>query len=150
MQRRTVFKTLIAAVFTGAAAQTAGVAAQTEGVAEARARRVVYHLVDADKVGFAFANMKNHHAGGPEGLALAAVVLGPALAQFHAAEAGEPIKKALAERLAAGDILYACVNTLAAHGWTLADLLPGFALADKGGVVKLADLQAQGFVYLRP
>jgi intracellular sulfur oxidation DsrE/DsrF family protein len=118
--------------------------------AEARAQRVVYHFVDADKVGFAFANMKNHHKGGPEGLALAAVVHGPALALFHAAEASDAIKSAFAESLAAGDALYACANTLAAHGWTLADLLPGFALADKGGVVKLADLQAQGFIYLRP
>jgi uncharacterized protein len=33
---------------------------------------------------------------------------------------------------------------------TLADLLPGFGLADKGGVVKLAELQGQGYAYLRP
>jgi len=28
--------------------------------------------------------------------------------------------------------------------------LPGFRVAEKGGVVLLADLQAQGWVYLRP
>jgi len=33
---------------------------------------------------------------------------------------------------------------------TLTDLLPGFASADSGGVVKLAELQAQGYAYLRP
>jgi len=33
---------------------------------------------------------------------------------------------------------------------TLGDLMPGFAVAEKGGVVKLAELQAQGFAYLRP
>ena len=32
----------------------------------------------------------------------------------------------------------------------LADLAPGFAAAPKGGVAMLADLQAQGWVYLRP
>ena len=33
---------------------------------------------------------------------------------------------------------------------TLNDLPPGFAVAEKGGVVLLADLQAQGWAYLRP
>jgi hypothetical protein len=33
---------------------------------------------------------------------------------------------------------------------TLNDLLPGFAVADKGGVVRLAQLQAEGYAYLRP
>jgi intracellular sulfur oxidation DsrE/DsrF family protein len=33
---------------------------------------------------------------------------------------------------------------------TLKDLLPGFVAADKGGVVRIAELQSQGFIYLRP
>ena len=33
---------------------------------------------------------------------------------------------------------------------SLADLLDGFHAADKGGVVKLAELQGQGYAYLRP
>lgn len=37
-----------------------------------------------------------------------------------------------------------------AQNVTLKDLLPGFVVADKGGVVKLADLQARGYAYLRP
>jgi intracellular sulfur oxidation DsrE/DsrF family protein len=143
MQRRAAFKSLLAVLLAGAASGEAK-------AEEARARRVVYHLDDSDKVAFTLANMKNHRAGGPEGLALSAVILGPALALFHASDASEAIKHGLAERIAAGDVFYACINTLASHGWTLADLTPGFALADKGGVVKLADLQAQGFVYLRP
>jgi Uncharacterized conserved protein len=32
----------------------------------------------------------------------------------------------------------------------LADLLPGFVTADKGGVVRIAELQSQGYLYLRP
>jgi uncharacterized protein len=32
----------------------------------------------------------------------------------------------------------------------LKDLLPGFISADKGGVVRLAELQSQGYLYLRP
>jgi uncharacterized protein len=33
---------------------------------------------------------------------------------------------------------------------TLKDLLPGFVIADKGAVVRIAELQSQGFIYLRP
>jgi intracellular sulfur oxidation DsrE/DsrF family protein len=33
---------------------------------------------------------------------------------------------------------------------TLKDLLPGFVSADQGGVVRLAKLQSQGYLYLRP
>lgn len=32
---------------------------------------------------------------------------------------------------------------------TLKDLLPGFVVADKGGVVRIAELQARGYLYLR-
>ena len=46
--------------------------------------------------------------------------------------------------------LNACINTMKAQEVTLKDLLPGFVVADKGGVVKLAELQSQGYVYLRP
>jgi intracellular sulfur oxidation DsrE/DsrF family protein len=143
VQRRSVFKSLLFA-------SVAALAARSAHGAEARAQRVVYHLADADKVAFALVNMRNHHAGGPEGLALSAVVHGPALGLFRADSDNEALKQQLASALKAGDVFYACANTLAAHGWKLADLLPGFALAEKGGVVELADLQAQGWIYLRP
>jgi len=32
----------------------------------------------------------------------------------------------------------------------LKDLLPGFVSADQGGVVRIAELQSQGYLYLRP
>jgi intracellular sulfur oxidation DsrE/DsrF family protein len=44
----------------------------------------------------------------------------------------------------------ACGNTMKSQNITLADLLPGFASADKGGVVRIAELQSQGYLYLRP
>jgi len=37
-----------------------------------------------------------------------------------------------------------------AQNVTLKDLLPGFVSAEKGGVVRLAELQSQGYLYLRP
>jgi uncharacterized protein len=50
----------------------------------------------------------------------------------------------------AGLQLNACGNTMRAQDVTLKDLLPGFVAADRGGVVRIAELQAQGYVYLRP
>jgi hypothetical protein len=32
----------------------------------------------------------------------------------------------------------------------LKDLLPGFVVAEQGGVVRIAELQSMGYVYLRP
>jgi uncharacterized protein len=37
-----------------------------------------------------------------------------------------------------------------AQKMTMEDLLPGFVSAEKGGVVRLAELQHQGWAYLRP
>ena len=138
MQRRALLSLLTLGLAAPAAAQ------------EARARRVVYHIADIEKVAFALGNMRNHRAGGPQPLDLAAVVHGAALGVFRANTDNEGLKREVAAHRAAGDVFFACANTLAAHHWTLDDLLPGFALAEKGGVVKLADLQAQGWAYLRP
>jgi intracellular sulfur oxidation DsrE/DsrF family protein len=44
----------------------------------------------------------------------------------------------------------ACGNTMKSQHVTLNDLLPGFVSADKGGVVRIAELQAAGYLYLRP
>jgi intracellular sulfur oxidation DsrE/DsrF family protein len=41
-------------------------------------------------------------------------------------------------------------NTMKSQNGTLKDLLPSFVGADQGGVVRLAELQAQGYFYLRP
>ena len=138
MQRRTLLSLLALGFAAPAAAETS------------RARRVVYHIADVDKVGFALANMRNHRAGGPQPLDLAAVIHGPALNLFHTPTDNAGLKRELAAQQAAGDVFFACANTLARHQWTLADMLPGLVLAEKGGVVKLADLQAEGWIYLRP
>jgi intracellular sulfur oxidation DsrE/DsrF family protein len=44
----------------------------------------------------------------------------------------------------------ACGNTMTAQKLEVADLLPGFVRADEGGVVRIAKLQTEGYVYIRP
>ena len=46
--------------------------------------------------------------------------------------------------------LHACGNTMKSQNITLKDLPPGFVAAEEGGVVRIAELQAAGYAYLRP
>jgi len=115
-------------------------------------RKVVYHLADLDKVVFALGNIQNHFdgMGGPDKVTIALVVHGPALRSFHAASANPDVKQRVAKYAGAGVQLAACGNTMKTQDVTLKDLLPGFVVAEEGGVVRLAELQSQGYVYLRP
>lgn len=114
--------------------------------------KVVYHLSDADKVGFVLGNIDNHFKGmgGPDKVRIALVVNGPAFVAFKAGRADGALTGHLAALAAKGLDLGACGNTLDAQHLTVGDLLPGFARIDEGGVVRLARLQADGYAYLRP
>jgi uncharacterized protein len=116
------------------------------------ASKVAYHLSDLDKVDFVLGNIRNHFAGmgGPDKVTIALVVHGPALKAFHLATATPDMTQRTDEMRKSGLKMNACINTMRAQEVTLKDLLPGFAVADKGGVVRLAELQAEGYVYLRP
>jgi intracellular sulfur oxidation DsrE/DsrF family protein len=78
------------------------------------------------------------------------VVYGPALKAFHAVTAGPETVKRLADFSRAGLQLNVCSNTMKAQEVTLKDLLPGFVIAEGGGVVRLAELQSKGYVYIKP
>jgi len=114
--------------------------------------KVVYHLADLDKVGFVLGNIGNHYdgMGGPQNVTIALVVHGPALKAFHAADATPDVTQQTAARAKSGLQLNACIHSMQALNITLKDLLPGFTVADKGAVVRLAELQGQGYAYLRP
>lgn len=120
--------------------------------AQPDAAKVVYHLSDFAKVGFVLGNIKNHYegAGGPDKVRITLVVHGQALKAFHAKEGNADVARRLAGYVKDGLGLYACRNTMRGQGVDIADLLPGFAPAERGGVVLLAELQAQGYTYLRP
>ncbi len=114
--------------------------------------KVVYHLADLDKVAFVLGNIRNHYdgVGGPDKVTIALVVHGPALKAFQTAQASPDLAHHVQDFAKTGLALTACGNTMKAQKITLADLLPGFIKADEGGVVRIAELQAQGYVYLRP
>jgi hypothetical protein len=43
-----------------------------------------------------------------------------------------------------------CANSLKVNKLAMSDMLPGLVEASAGGVVRIAELQSQGYVYIRP
>jgi uncharacterized protein len=145
LQRRGILAALAGVTGTMLAARPAGAMAPGKS-------KVVYHLTDLDKVSFVLGNIKNHYegVGGPDKVTIALVVHGPALKAFHAASASIDAAKRVAAFAKAGLRLEACGNTMTVQDVSLNDLLPGFVVAEAGGVVRIAELQSQGYAYLRP
>lgn len=146
-------RNMLAALFGSAGAVVSAAMAATRAHAAAPdAAKVVYHLDELDKVDFVLGNIANHYKGmgGPDNVTIALVIHGPALKAFHSAGASPDRTRRTAEMTKSGLELSACINTMQAQNVPLKDLLPGFVVADKGGVVRIAELQSQGFAYLRP
>ena len=149
MHRRSILWAAASAF--GAAFAASRANAATEAPATKKLK-VVYHLNDLDKVSFVVGNIQNHldGGGGPENVTIALVVHGQALRAFHASTANPDLTKHIGQFSKAGLELAACGNTMKSQKVGLADLLPGFVAADQGGVVRIAELQSQGYLYLRP
>jgi hypothetical protein len=149
MHRRSI---LAATLGSAGAMLSAALGATRANAATPEFSKVVYHLADLDKVDFVLGNIRNHYIGmgGPDKVTIALVVHGPALKAFHAETASADLSKRTDEERKTGLQLNACINTMRAQNVTLKDLLPGFIVAQKGGVVRLAELQSQGYTYLRP
>ena len=147
-------RNILVAAFAVIAGLIASVLARLMAPAAAAADnpKVVYHLCDLDKVSFVLGNIQNHYdgMGGANRVTIALVVHGPALRAFHADHAGADVAQRMRGFAKDGLEFNACGNTMRAQNVTLKDLLPGFINAERGGVVRIAELQAQGYAYLRP
>ena len=153
MHRRYLFTAAFAAA--GALFAASRARAETHDAApesKKDAAKVVYHLSDLEKVAFVLGNIDNHltGVGGPEKVTIQLVVHGPALRAFHATGANPENARRVAGFVKSDVKFNACGNTMRGQNVTLKELLPGFTVAERGGVVLIAELQAQGYVYLRP
>ena len=146
MHRRNILWGAISAFGAALAASRASAAAPPAKL------KVVYHLNDLDKVSFVLGNIQNHFdgVGGPDHVTIALVIHGQALRAFHSAAANPDLSKRVDQFSKAGLELAACGNTMKSQNVALKDLLPDFIAAERGGVVRIAELQSQGYVYLRP
>jgi intracellular sulfur oxidation DsrE/DsrF family protein len=148
MHRRNILWGVVTAFGAAFAASRAGAATEKPATAKLK---VVYHLSDLDKVSFVLGNIQNHidGVGGPDNVTIALVVHGQALRAFHAASANPEVSKRVGQFSKAGLEFAACGNTMKSQNVGLKDLLPGFVAAETGGVVRIAELQSQGYLYLR-
>jgi uncharacterized protein len=114
--------------------------------------RVVYHVADEDKVGFVLNNVKNHleGVGGGENIEIVVVSHGPAVKRLVDIEAVDQVRNGVAGLQAQGVSFEACANTLTALGIERDELLPDIKIAEQGGVTRIAELQGQGYAYIRP
>ena len=143
MKAQNAIRSLIIAIF---------LAAFSVAVQAGEKMRVVYHVADADKVNFALGNMRNHikGVGGPENVELVLVVHGPGLKRFHDIQATDKLRKMVSGLQDLGVEFDACGNTMRAQQVQTDDLIPGMIRVDQGGVVRIAELQQQGYLYIRP
>lgn len=148
MHRRGILWGAVSAI--GAVFAASRASATTEAPPERL--KVVYHLDDLDKVNFVIGNIQNHldGVGGPDHVTIALVVHGQALKAFHSAAANPDLSRHVGQFAKDGIELAACGNTMKSQNIGLSDLLPGFVSAERGGVVRLAELQSKGYLYLRP
>jgi intracellular sulfur oxidation DsrE/DsrF family protein len=149
MRRRDIFRVALAGA-TGLFGLRQVQAAAVEDVLAKERQKVAYHLSDLDKVGFVLGNIKNHYEGTGGKVDIVLVVHGPALAAFKSKSASAAISSRMSSLVRDGLSPHACANTMHGMDVALTDLLDGFHAAETGGVVKLAELQRQGYAYLRP
>ena len=117
--------------------------------------RIVYHLDEAslDKTQFALGNLENHVkgvGGFPHLEAIELVVHGPALRHFVTAGMDPGVREALERLQTQGLVFGACGNTMRGLNITLEQLPHGAKPLPQGGVVRIMELQEQGYVYIRP
>jgi hypothetical protein len=121
----------------------------------ARKHKIVYQLSDAgvDKAKFVLGNIRNHAAGvgGWQNIeALELVVFGPALKSFVQGSMDPALMQMLDALQMQGMIFGACGNTMKNFSITADQLPPKSHILPQGGVVRIMELQEQGYSYLRP
>src|ERR1044071_2600217 len=149
MHRRNILRGALSALGAVFAARRANAATEPAPLAKLK---VFSHLNDLDKVSSVLGKIQNHldGVGGADHVTIALVIHGQALRAFHSASANPDLSKRLGQFTKAGLELAVCGNTMKSQNVALKDLLPGFVVAERGGVVRIAELQSQGYLYLRP
>ncbi len=152
--RRTLVSRLLPGLAGGGAAAVLPVSASavTPVIPGETVQKVVYHLSEPTRVNFVLGNIDNHIVGkgGPDKVRIVLVVHGPALEAFVSSKASPDIRRQIERRASDGVAFIACGNTMKARNLVVGDMLGGFEVAQEGGVVRIADLQEQGFLYIRP
>jgi intracellular sulfur oxidation DsrE/DsrF family protein len=117
--------------------------------------KIVYHLTEpgAEKAKAVLGNIRNHikGVGGWQNIqALELVVHGAALKSFLRQDMDPEVRRGLEMLQTEGMAFGACANTIKGLQITLTDVAEGAKELPQGGVVRVMELQDQGYVYIRP
>jgi intracellular sulfur oxidation DsrE/DsrF family protein len=127
-------------------------AAAAEGKAKVK---VLYHVdgKDPDVAKYALALINKHieAEGGPENIDVELIVHGPALELFEADKMDPEMKKRFDQVIEKGVHAEMCQVSMKMFGKTLDNLAKGFvATLHPVAVKRIADLQQQGYLYIKP
>ena len=117
--------------------------------------KVVYHVDGPDpavaKYALALINKHIEAEGGPENIDVVLVVHGPALKLFENANADQELKDKIKMILDRGATAEMCQVSMKLFGTPLEKLVAGFMPTEHPVAVKrIADLQREGYVYIKP
>jgi intracellular sulfur oxidation DsrE/DsrF family protein len=115
-------------------------------------KKVIYHLADEDRVAFVLNNIRNHidGVGGPQNVQIVLVMHGQVVKAFSDIDAVDKVRNGVKQLQADGVEVDVCANSLKVNKLAMSDMLPGLVEANAGGVVRIAELQGEGYVYIRP
>jgi uncharacterized protein len=117
--------------------------------------KVLYHVdgKDPDVVKYALALIHKHieAEGGPQHIDIKLVIHGPALQLFERDKIDPELKKKFDLILEDGAHAEMCQVSMKIFGKSLEDLLPGLEpTLHPVAVKRIADLQSQGYLYIKP
>jgi len=147
MSRLRVSKAWWAAGVAAALVLVGGVDAGASHLGDGKRHRIVYQLDDA---GIDKARFVNGVGGWKNIEAFELVVFGPALRSFVTKDIDPAIKRALEALQTQGLTFGVCGNTMKGLNVALEQLPDGAKALAQGGVVRVMELQEQGYAYIRP
>ncbi|WP_447979380.1 DsrE family protein [Candidatus Nitrospira bockiana] len=153
--RRSLLNVLLSALLSFAAVLAVPLLVHAEQSAGTGKMKVVYHVdgKDPDVAKYALALIHKHieAEGGPQHIDVKLVIHGPALPLFDKETIDPELKKKLDLILEDGAHAEMCQVSMKIFGKPLESLVPGLeATLHPVAVKRIADLQAQGYVYIKP
>ena len=154
LRRKPVFRILIIGIFLLAGAVSAQAGADNHRTADGKLK-VLYHIDGSDvgtaKYAMALINKHIEAEGGPDKIDIMVVVHGPALMLFDKETIDPALKSKLKTVLDKGVKPEMCQVSMKLFKRSLDTLTPGFQpTAHPVAVKRIADLQEQGYLYIKP
>ena len=113
--------------------------------------KVIYHLNELEKASWVLDIIRDHvNVVGTDNVDIVLVTHGPALKAFHKENGPIEVQSLVGELQIQGVKFDACGVTMRVLELSSSDLLPDIVRRDEGGTVRIAELQSNGYIYIKP